>query len=254
MRNDTEKSRAKRGSLSVEAALVMPIFLFAMICTISLLALLLFQARLKHAMHEEIKLCVQRSLDGDIASLDEMGISIRNNVGENILRIAPINGDIDFHSDKENGEIISITAEYEAALYYDFFKLFHYSFEQKCLQHDFRGYRNGMWSSGSDTKEEQYVYVTEGSEVYHTNRECTHIRLKITEISGTEIENVRNSGGGRYKSCEHCHSKLSGGKLYITPDGEKYHNSLSCSGLKRSVYAIPLTEVGDRRCCQRCGG
>lgn len=254
MKRDIAKSRHKRGSLSVEAALVMPIFLFAMICTLSLLALSLFQIRLKEAMHEEIKHCVLESIDGNILSTDIMGSEILEMVGEDILKIAPINGGIEFYNDKENGEIISISAMYEAALYYDFFDLFKYRFTQKCLQHDFKGYRNGIWAAGNEDSEERYVYVTENSEVYHLNRECTHIRLKITEMSGEGVINARNSNGGKYKSCEHCHSKISDGRLYITPEGDKYHNSLSCSGLKRSVYAVPLSEVKDKRCCQRCGG
>ena len=256
MRRFTGKRAHRKGSLTIEAALVLPIFLFAMICMISLSALLLFQLRLKEAMHEEMKLCTLKSITGDVPDAEAMGEDILEMVGDKILKLAPIEGDIDFYSDLANDEILSIKAAYRAKLYYDLSGLFKYEFVQQSLQHDFRGYVRGLAGAVSSTDEEEYVYVTQNSEVYHTDRECSHIRLKISEISADDLKAARSSDGSKYKSCEHCHSKITDGTLYITPDGDKYHNSLGCSGLKRSVAAIPLKEAEEEglRCCSRCGG
>lgn len=40
--------------------------------------------------------------------------------------------------------------------------------------------------------------------------------------------------------------------LYITETGNKYHSSLDCSGLKRHIDAVPITEVGGMGACSKC--
>ena len=109
---------------------------------------------------------------------------------------------------------------------------------------------SGSASDADDT--ERIVYVTEGSEVYHLSRSCTHLDLSITPIDADEIGNYVNKGGGHYSACERCGHGDPGGILFITNEGDRYHTDISCSGLKRTIYEIPLSQVGDRRVCSRC--
>ena len=118
--------------------------------------------------------------------------------------------------------------------------------ERKCLFHVWNGYQRGYYP------DDETVFVTKDSEVYHRDRNCSHLKLSIKETTGSDIESLRNDSGSRYRQCGICHSSLSDGILYITSDGDRYHNSIDCSGLKRTVYAVYLSEVRDKRPCSRC--
>ena len=121
------------------------------------------------------------------------------------------------------------------------------SVKRKCLIHVWNGYDSGYFP------EEEIVYVTEGSEVWHRDRNCSHLMLTIKQVDPTRVPDLRNESGGKYKPCGICHAKLSDGILFVTTDGDRYHNSVTCSGLKRTVYAVNYSEVKDKRPCSRCG-
>ena len=113
------------------------------------------------------------------------------------------------------------------------------------------GYRvNGSGADNDDT--ERIVYVTDGSEVYHLSRSCTHLDLSITPVDAEGIANRVNRGGGHYSACERCGKGSSEGIYFITNEGDRYHTDISCSGLKRTIYEIPISQVGDKRVCSRC--
>jgi uncharacterized cysteine cluster protein YcgN (CxxCxxCC family) len=54
-----------------------------------------------------------------------------------------------------------------------------------------------------------------------------------------------------YKACDFCGDDC-GDKVYVTDYGESYHSSRSCSGLKRTVSRVKLSEVQDVGGCSRC--
>ncbi len=100
---------------------------------------------------------------------------------------------------------------------------------------------------------EVYVYITEGGSVYHIARNCTYLTLSIQVAGETEVEGLRNASGGRYAPCEKCARTGGTGIVYITKEGSSYHSTITCSGLKRTVRCVPLSEAGGRGPCSRCG-
>ena len=100
--------------------------------------------------------------------------------------------------------------------------------------------------------EAQYVYVTENGEVYHTFSDCTHIDLSISAAGISAVENLRNENGGRYSACEKCPDENGTDTVYITQYGDRYHSSLSCSGLKRSVRLVEISKAEGLSECERC--
>ena len=121
-----------------------------------------------------------------------------------------------------------------------------------CLR-KWTGYDNAG-SAGRADAPEQMVYVSEYGEVYHNSRNCYHLNVTIRQTSAERLTGERNSSGGGYTPCELCGSRRQSGVLYVSEDGTRYHTTAACSGLKRTVTAIPLSETGSRAPCRHCGG
>lgn len=103
-------------------------------------------------------------------------------------------------------------------------------------------------------EDESQVYITKSGQVYHRKLTCPYLKLSIKEILFYRIQYQRNASGGRYKPCAICGSRIQGKYCYITDYGDSYHTTLSCSGLKRGIITIPISKVGNRRECSKCGG
>lgn len=99
-------------------------------------------------------------------------------------------------------------------------------------------------------REETYVYITETGTVYHKNRGCSYLNPSIQQVHTPE--KLRNKSGAAYYPCPLCDA-FGGATYYITDYGTAYHMSVACSGLKRTIYVVKLSEVGERGACSKCG-
>lgn len=107
---------------------------------------------------------------------------------------------------------------------------------------------------GEDESGETYVYITETGTVYHRNRGCSYLNPSIKQVQAQELEKLRNKGGAIYYACPLCDGFETAGSCYITDYGTSYHTNIGCSGLKRTIYEVKLSEVGGRGACSKCGG
>lgn len=92
---------------------------------------------------------------------------------------------------------------------------------------------------------DRYVFVTENREVYHESRLCTYLELSISTTSAQEAK----SNG--LLPCEYC-GDGTGEMVIVTNYGEKYHYSFDCSGLKRTIFRVKFSEVEGIGGCTRC--
>lgn len=251
-KRSTSVTKYKKGLLSIEAALVIPVFLMTMIMLLSTVLIFYVSGRIDEAICEESKYVAVRLYDTGGYNESYVKTRVEERLGESFMSGGLIkDGSIDFSdTDITNKELVVVSAKYCINLPYDLFSLCDFNYESKVIRHSWVGYINGL--DGYSDKGE-YVYITENASVYHKSRECSHLRLDIKSVTGSEIASLRNSSGGKYKKCIYCHPKTIDSKLYITVDGNKYHNSLSCSGLKRTILRVRLKDVGDLRPCLRCG-
>lgn len=105
---------------------------------------------------------------------------------------------------------------------------------------------DGKAKDGSSGEEDDvYVYVTDNQSVYHVTRSCTYLALRIHTSS---LQKAKEDG---YEGCSFC-GNACGETVYVTEEGNCYHSRLTCSGLKRTVYRKKLSEVGGLGACSRC--
>lgn len=108
--------------------------------------------------------------------------------------------------------------------------------------------------TGEEAPREKMVYVTESGTVYHKDLRCSYIDLSVNRVSGKSVAGMRNQYGEKYTACEICsRNQPAGGSVYVTGQGNRYHNLASCSGLKRSVRMVKESDIGEMHACSRCG-
>lgn len=107
----------------------------------------------------------------------------------------------------------------------------------------------GFWQLHPASDSEIYVYLAEYSSVYHRSRNCTHLRLSIHSVSAIGLQTLYQ----HLLPCEYCKEEEANGIYYITDTGNCYHTSKQCSGLKRTVRRVSISEAVGYRPCSRCG-
>lgn len=109
--------------------------------------------------------------------------------------------------------------------------------------------------SDEEEEEEEKVFVAENGTVYHRSSTCSYLKLSVRQIETDEIASARNKDGEKYRPCEFCGGNGNGGTVFITDYGNRYHTSLTCGELKRTVRSVTLTEAeeSELRACKKCG-
>ena len=93
----------------------------------------------------------------------------------------------------------------------------------------------------------------ENGMVYHRDLGCPYLELSIKGVGADAVTTVRNQNGEKYTACERCVKGNGTGLLFVTEYGNKYHGSLTCSGLKRTIQAVSIHEVAGKGVCSKCG-
>lgn len=281
---------ARRGSLTVEAALLLPLFLFALYLFWTFFPALQAHIRIQYAMDEVTEELAQQAYllqllqteagDGDAAAGEEdisevsswggeiltlleetawksyAGHLVSDQVGEDALENFPVEGGSDGlsfgDSSWELAGDIDLCVQYRLT----FPGVFGLTLRLPVCQHSLRKCWTGL--TGTETAggeaEEEIVYVTDSGTVYHRSLDCYHLKLTIHTSTLSQVESQRNSSGAKYYPCERCAVSVSESTVvYITEEGNRYHVTSECAGLKRSVHAVPLSQVEGMRACQNCG-
>lgn len=244
---------APRGSLTVEAALVVPIFFLAMLCLVYLFEMMSIQTAMRNALYSVGREVSEQAYISSIISTSAIRSRIVKNVGEERIERSVIVGgvkgiDCSASSSDWNTAIMDLVVEYEMEVPVLMFRIPITSKREELRIKGWTGYVEKRESTGAN----EVVYITEHGSVYHNDMGCTYLDVAIKGIIANTIEDARNDSGGKYYACELCGDGAHYGILYVSTYGNRYHSTLNCNKIKRNIYAVPREDVAGMGGCSKC--
>lgn len=249
----TSSFTSRNGSVSIEMALVTPIFFFGLCCLCYLLEIMAIQNSVHAATQNVAKQIGEKLYATPYISTSEVEELLVKSIGEERINRSVIKeGSAGLDCSRTvvlpRSGTIRMHVAYEVLLPVRLFGTLSMSLQEALVAKGWTGYVKGNFT----TQQEEIVYVSETGIVYHRDSHCTYLELSIQMANRTEIDAKRNESGETYKPCELC-GRGNSSAVYITSHGNRYHSSLQCSGLKRTIYAVPLSEVVGKGACSKCG-
>ena len=237
-----------RASVTVEASLVFPIFLCAVACFIGLAQMILVETEVHYAVSQTAKICDRTNGRQSIRNASSVFFDIYDAKSLCDSLVEGGRKGISVQSAFSSEEEVQVKAIYTLKLSVPFFCPIRFQKDTAVKRRVFSGYvkhRRDYDAAGDNS----IVYVAENGVVYHKNASCSHICLKIT--GNAAIQDIVHSS--KYAACEKCiHKGSSLSAIFVTAYGDCYHSTLGCSGLKRTIKAVRLKDVGRLRPCSRC--
>ncbi len=243
-----------QASYMVEAAVVIPFFIGFMAVLLLFFQLLAVQQEVGNAMLSAgrelsvLECCTEKETPGEYLAAKALLMKNlnRDSVAERFVKGGKTGISIK-HSDF-SGDYICLQADYQIQVPFGLFGKLKLHFTQRLKCRKWIGEKN-------EELNEVIVYVTTNGSVYHRKRECSYIKLSVTGTKGSEIAKLRNFNGEKYYSCSKCmkNKNPDGMEVYITTYGNRFHSKKNCSEIKRTVFAVRLSEVIQKTPCSKCG-
>ncbi len=242
---------ASRGSLTLEAAIVAPIFFFALLCLAYLLEMMAIQTTVRNALYSAGREVAQEAYVGTMATARELERKMTENIGTDRLERSAILGGLDCDNTKCTWStgVMDLSVRYQVKLPFLMLRIAPITLEETLRV---KGWTGDVSMTGGEWKADT-VYVTDTGVVYHKDATCTYLDMSVQTVSKDSLEELRNESGGKYHPCETCKNAQPNNKdVYITAYGTRYHTSLECKKIKRNIYAISIDEAYGLGGCSKC--
>ncbi len=234
-----KKYYSKRGIVTIEAAIFLPIFLVGLLTFAYLLKFLIIQEQVFHDLSDEAKLVAANAINQPHYPLGfetHLMNRIQDDCGEKIQNLELSQFKYLYQDDTTN--LIFMNLEYDVRVNLPIQFVDDLHLEEKLLMRGFVGHRvdeNPMSFEELEKEVEfEIVWVFPNSGTKYHQQNCIYITSQPREV--VLSQDIRH----RYHPCEICKSKEieNGSLVYCFPNyGESYHTS-ECSVIKK--YVIPM--------------
>ncbi len=261
----------RRASMTLEASFVLPFFLFAVLNILFAVNIISAQSRINAALHQvgnkmafagyayerTVGSALPDGLAGVVLSQAYARGQVLECVGRDYLNQSCVKGGaggVSFagSSIMGEGDLIDLKVSYKVRPFIECMGFDGFAMSQRYYGRAWTGY--DVTRHISDVSmEDPMVFITASGTVYHLNRNCTYLNPSVEAVSAEDVTGLRNQSGGRYYACESCGKAGVQGQVYITQYGDSYHSRIHCSGLKRTIYTVPLSQTDGRGRCSKCG-
>lgn len=241
-------------SLTLEAALCLPLFLFFTAALIYPIGWLDSQRKIQTAVErtcEELSLADHREkLEGIEVSEPAIALTLRGIAG--VYRKEALAAKAEM---PDSGGSLCLSLSWREKIPY--FTFLTRGVELRAFS------RRRSWSGidgklrterGPGTPDDgDYVYVGASMGRYHLYRDCHYLSNRFETVPASAIEKARNASGKIYRPCFRCvRSGTAVVEFYVTLEGEHYHSERTCSAMAAYVRKVPKREVEHLGLCSYC--
>ena len=273
------------GSMTLEAAAVVPLFLFFVMNLLFIFEAVRLQSGLQAALQQAGEQVCEAAYytrfapgagkgeDGAPEQTDENGAAVsllisetyvRNKVtsylGESFWKHSCVVGGkagLSFAQSKimTEGDRVEIIVNCRVRPFVRIVAFPDFAMQARYCGHAWVGWTPGTGpaETGSGTGSSEKVYVTRYGEVYHTDPECIYLNPQVRAVPASQVDSMRSGDGSIYHPCECCRPG-GNGIVYITKEGNRYHADRNCGGIVRHISTQESGAAKDHyRPCPVCG-
>lgn len=238
------------GSYTIEAAIVLPLFISLCVFILFFLRIAMVQIGVTRGL-EEVAAKTAVCCGKEEIHLPVLILAANANIVAKKTPVFYITGGIlgiSYEKSSVEDNYVVLTATYDILFPIQIFGKMQWHMQSSTSWRKWIGWDDTEEQMGND-----FVYVTARGSVYHARYDCSYLHPAIVAVDAGAVEKLRNADGSRYAPCRTCKSKKTKkGVVYITDYGENYHSRLSCGGLKRTIYRRHRSEVAGMQGCKKC--
>lgn len=264
-------------SMTLEASLVLTLFLFAAVSLILPMKILTTERRVQaglEAVGEDfsrygyLQDALERGSYDTVLGADEFAKGFCRNLGAGVAAgyaqacaMAHLDtgqaGHVTMLRSKilEDGELFDLVLDYEITMPFPVLGLGTVSRTARSTRRAWIGKagKDDGNGEGGEADEDEIVYVGKNSTRYHQNRNCHYLANVLTAVAYDFVGEQRNQDGGKYYACAVCGKSAGpGNTVYIMPSGSSFHGRTDCEAIVAYARAVRLKEVRHLGACSYC--